>query len=289
MMEPSFGAEAAASPEQVVGAYTQRYPLRHDELGPGGYFLPAPLVGVLQEAAVDGSASRGFPLPYYHRERAFWMLRRISFCYRRPLRHDDQLMVTTWVSRVGKTSPTREYRMQTASGEPIARVRTFWVYVDVTTGRSKDIPDDLRAGFAPTDEPLEQVLDVPGGSLDPAAPTIERTCDASWSDVDWSGHVKCCSYVRWLEDLLTDMFVRAGERPGVTGLTSFDLQFLAATKAGDRLSLRAQAGAAWKAELATDQGQVVALATLWPMQVDRRLTTFAPVTAERLAQIRAAT
>src|SRR5690606_23851360 len=214
------------------------YVLRHDELGPGGYFPPSVLLGVLQEAAIDGSASRGFPLSYYHRERAFWMLRRITFRYETPLRHGDAFTVTTWVSRVGKTSPTREYRINSATrGECIARVRTYWVYIDMTTGRSKEIPDELRSGFAPTEEPLDAILDVPSGPLHAGPSMRTETRTATLSDVDWSGHVKCCSYVAWLEDLFGRASVDAGGKPGQTSFGSFDLQFVAATKAFDQVQL----------------------------------------------------
>src|SRR5262252_1550652 len=84
----------------VIGEHRHAYHLRHDELGPGGHFPPSVLTGVLQEAAADGSAARGFPLAYYARERSFWVIRRITFRHDRPLRYGDSLEVTTWVSRV---------------------------------------------------------------------------------------------------------------------------------------------------------------------------------------------
>ena len=259
------------------GAHTHRYLLRHDELGPGGYFPPSVLLGVLQEAAIDGSAARGFPLSYYLREQAFWMLRRITFRYQRPLRHGEAVNVTTWVSRVGKTSPTREYRIDSISqGDCIARVRTYWVYIDLATGRPKEIPAELRKGFAPTDEPLQTVLKVPEGPLqDGQARSTSRSVEPS--DVDWSGHAKCCCYVAWLGDLLGSAALQAGASPNAAGFGSFDLQLLAATKISDRVRLLAQPGDIWKVDLSTDEGQIVARAALWPCAVNEDRTEFCDV------------
>ena len=273
-------ATEAVGFEDVVGAHTHSYELRHDELGPGGYFTPSALLGVLQEAAIDGSSSRGFPLSYYHRERAFWMLRRITFRYERPLRHGDSLAVTTWVSRVGKTSPTREYRIDSASrGECIARARTYWVYIDMATGRSKEIPDELRQGFAPTAEPLEQVLTVPEGPLVTGANAVTETRTVATSDVDWSGHAKCCRYVSWLEDLVGRVCLGAGASSTAAGFGSFDLQLLSTTKAGDRVRLLAQPDDVWRVDLSTDAGQVVARAALWPRAVNAARTEFCELPA----------
>src|SRR5262245_55444604 len=117
----------------VIGEHRRGYHLRHDELGPCGHFPPSVLTGVLQEAAIDGSASRGYPFGYYVRERSFWVIRRITFRHDRLLYYGDSLEVTTWVPSIGKTSPLRESRFDSASrGETIARVRTRWVYVDAT-------------------------------------------------------------------------------------------------------------------------------------------------------------
>lgn len=282
-------------PVACPGSHTQRYELRHDELGPDGYYPGSALLGVLQEAAIDGSAARGFPLRYYHREQAFWMLRRATFRYLRPLRHGEEFTVTTWVSRVGKTSPTREYRIDSVThGDCVARVRSYWVYIDQTTGRSKDIPDDLRAAFAPTDEPLPRVLSVPDGPLLQREGSIVEQRQVQHSDVDWTGHAKCCSYLKWLEDLFGRCCREASAEPGATGFADFDLQLVSATKPADVVQLLAQPGDPWKVDLATDAGtdagQVVARAVLWPRQVDPERTGFEPTPAslrERLQAIAA--
>jgi acyl-CoA thioester hydrolase len=272
----------------VIGEHRHSYRLRHDELGPGGHFPPSVLTGVLQEAAVDGSAARGFPFEYYLRERGFWVIRRITFRHERPLRYGDSLEVTTWVSKVGRTSPTRESRFDSASrGETIARVRTQWVYVDARTGQPKLIPDDLRAAFAPTGEEQQALLEVPEGPLDPGRRPWSESRLAEPGDVDLSGHVKCCRYVSWLEDLLARVTTSAGAAPGTAALASFDLQLLASARAGDRVQLVAQADPVWQVEVSAHDGRVLARAALWPRRPDAARQAFGELDAGLVARLQA--
>src|SRR5262249_3072578 len=164
-------------------------------------------------------------------------------------RYGDSLEVTTWVSRVGKTSPTREFRLDSASrGETIGRARTHWVYVDAATGQPKAIPDDLREGFAPTGEAQEELLRGPDEPRDEPRDEPPDERQPLWSeertvapgDVDVSGHMKCCRYVAWLEDLLARVCAAAGAAPATTSLASFDLQLLSSARCGDRVRLIAQ-------------------------------------------------
>ena len=126
------------------------------------------------------------------RERGFWVIRRITFRGGRPLRYGDPLDVTTWVSKVGKTSPTREYRLDSPSrGTTVARVRTHWVYVDAATGQPKPIPDELRAAFAPTGEVPEELLAVPDGAVDPSGSWSEERVVAPGAIVRISSANRC--------------------------------------------------------------------------------------------------
>jgi acyl-CoA thioesterase FadM len=285
---PVAPAVAGALPElaPVTGEHRQPYHLRHDELGPGGCFAPSVLLGVLQEAAIDGSAARGFPFDYYRRERAFWVLRSITCRLERPLRFGDSLEVATWVSRVGKTSPTREYRMTSATrGATIARVRTHWVYVDAMTGLPKPIPDDLRAGFAPTEEEQEPLTAVVERPLDPARTLWTETRIVQPTDVDRAGHMKCCRYLAWIEDLLVHATATAGAPVGSIGLGSYELQLLLPAQHGDRVRLVAQLDAVCKIEMTTPDGRVLARAVAWPVGLDAARTAFLPLEPALLARL----
>lgn len=271
----------------VPGEHRQRYHLRHDELGPTGCFPPSVLLGVLQEAAIDGSEARGFPFDYYRRERAFWVLRSITCRLERPLRHGDAIEVATWVSRVGKTSPTREYRVTSPVRDAnLARVRTHWVYVDATTGLPKAIPDDLRAGFAPTDEEQEPLTAVVERPLDPARALWTEVRIVQPSDVDRFGHLKCGRYLAWIEDLLVHATAAAGAPIGSIGLGSYELQLLLPAQQGDRVRLVAQLDAVCKLELTTPDGRVLARAVAWPVAFDPSRSALLPLDPALLARMK---
>jgi acyl-CoA thioesterase FadM len=259
----------------VLGEHRQLYHLRHDELGPGGVYPMSALTGALLEAAIDGSAARGYPFCYSARERAAWVMRRIAFRYDAPLHFGDGLEVSTWVSRVGRTSPTREYRLQAPGhGLGLGRARTHWVYLDAVSGSPKPIPDDLRAAFAPTGEVLDELFSTDGQepSTRGSRWTEERTVEAS--EVDCVGHLKCCRYVAWLEDAVSHA-AAAAAGPSGTVLAGFDLQMVAPAHGGDRVRLLAAVGPAWQVELQGTDGRLLAKATLWPRVLDAARRRFA--------------
>lgn len=282
---PSIGAPLP-EPPLAPGEHRQRYLLRHDELGPTGCFPPSVLLGVLQEAAIDGSAARGFPFDYYRRERAFWVLRSITCRLERPLPHGEAIEVATWVSRVGKTSPTREYRVTSPTGGAVARVRTHWVYVDATSGLPKAIGDELRAGFAPTDEEQEPLTAVVERPLDPARALWTEVRIVQPTDVDRFGHMKCGRYLAWIEDLLVHATAAAGAPIGSIGLGSYELQLLLPAQHGDRVRLVAQLDAVCKIELTSPDGRVLARAVAWPVAFDPTRSSLLPLGTALLARMK---
>lgn len=263
----------------MIGEHRQRYELRYDELGPGGHFPTSVLVGVLQQAAIDGSAARGYPFEHYVRAGTCWVMRRIVLRHERPVRFGDALDVTTWVSRVGRTSPTREFRITSAASDAVvARVRTHWVYLDSATAQPTVIPDALRAAFAPTGESQEPVLP-------PAAAAAVPPDEVAWreartvepGDVDVTGHLRCCRYLGWLEDLLARVTAASGGDARTVAVGSFDLHLLAAASLGDRVELSARTGSAWRVEMSAASGRQLAQATLWPRRLDAAAGTFTDI------------
>lgn len=276
-----------ASPATVPGLHRFDYRLRHDELGPGGWFPASVLTGVLQEAAIDGSAAQGYPFRYYLRERGLWVIRRLAFRHDRPLRYDDALAVSTWVAHVGKTSPVREYRFASpANDATIARVRSHWVYLDAVSGMPKAIPDDLRAAFAPTGETQTPLFEEPEPVDELRGEPWVALHTVGASDVDRAGHLKCCRFLTWIEDLLAAAGAAVGARPGSVALASFDLQLLASARYGERVRLVAHADTAWRIAFTGDGDRALARAVAWPTTPDLAHAAFVPLAADLAQRLR---
>ncbi|MCZ6690360.1 MAG: thioesterase family protein [Planctomycetota bacterium] len=67
--------------------------------------------------------------------------------YRAPLQYDDQVLVLTWISDIGKTRMTFEYGIHRLEGDERRQVAEGFTTLACITGNGKPrrIPDGLRA------------------------------------------------------------------------------------------------------------------------------------------------
>jgi acyl-CoA thioester hydrolase len=86
-----------------------------------------------------------------------WVARSHTIEYLRPAFQGERLTVLTWVTNWRKVRSLRKYRfIRDADGALLARGETDWVFVDATTGRPRNIPDEVAEVFVlvpPDQEP----------------------------------------------------------------------------------------------------------------------------------------
>jgi acyl-CoA thioester hydrolase len=101
----------------------------------------------MQDAAVEHSERTG--CTRMTREAgALWVARSHTIEYLRPAFQDERITVLTWVSNWRKVRSLRKYRfVRDADGALLARGETDWVYVDATTARPRNIPDEVAGVF----------------------------------------------------------------------------------------------------------------------------------------------
>lgn len=100
----------------------------------------------MQEVATAHSAANGWPLERYLETGAAWVVRSHFIEYLHPAFAGDVLEIYTWAASLALREVTRKYRFLRA-GQVLARAETKWVYVDITSGRPKRIPQELLASF----------------------------------------------------------------------------------------------------------------------------------------------
>jgi len=69
--------------------------------------------------------------------------------YGAPLRHGARVRVSIEVLELGRRAFTLGYRFALDDGREAARARTVHVCIEVATGRSRALPDALRAALRP--------------------------------------------------------------------------------------------------------------------------------------------
>ena len=79
---------------------------------------------------------------------AAWVARTHFIEYLRPAVLGDHMVLLTWVSRFRRASSLRKYKfLRPADGTIISRGETDWVFVDVKSGRPRNIPEHVRRTF----------------------------------------------------------------------------------------------------------------------------------------------
>jgi acyl-CoA thioester hydrolase len=101
----------------------------------------------MQDAAVEHSDRTGCTR-LTRKAGAMWVARSHIIEYLRPAFKDERITVLTWVSNWRKVRSLRKYRfVREADGVLLARGETDWVCVDATSGRPRNIPDEVAGAF----------------------------------------------------------------------------------------------------------------------------------------------
>ena len=110
----------------------------------------------MQDAAVEHSERTGCTR-LTRDVGAMWVARSHTIEYLLPAFQGERLTVLTWVTNWRKVRSLRKYRfIRDDDGALLARGETDWVFVDATTGRPRNIPDEVAEVFVlvpPDQEP----------------------------------------------------------------------------------------------------------------------------------------
>jgi acyl-CoA thioester hydrolase len=101
----------------------------------------------MQDAAVAHADAAGCTAATA-RAAAMWVARSHKIEYRRPAFVGDVVRVVTWLENVRRSFSLRKYRFERpADGILLAEGETDWVFVDVTSGRPRSVPQEVIAVF----------------------------------------------------------------------------------------------------------------------------------------------
>jgi len=121
----------------------------------------------MQEIAIEHSALQGWGVDRYRQARASWFIRSHQIEYLQPGFAGEEITLGTWVAAIHeRTSPRRYLFIRPADRAILARAETLWTFVDLNTGRTIPIPDELRAAFEivdSDDEAQELILPAKEG------------------------------------------------------------------------------------------------------------------------------
>ena len=140
----------------TIRIYTKRLIVSPDAIDRQGHVNNLAYVAWMQDVAIEHSTAAGWPMDRYLAIGAGWVVRSHFVEYLRPALVDDGLAIHTWVPEFTQRSTPRRYLfVRERAREVVARAETRWVFVDLSTGRRRPIPDELLASFEGVEDEAE--------------------------------------------------------------------------------------------------------------------------------------
>lgn len=131
-----------------ASAYLHRLVVGAEDIDEQGHANNAAYVRWMDRAAVAHSAALGWDWAAYRRIGAAFVVRRHEIEYLSPAFEGEAVVAATWPAEMGRASAVRMHRvLRVADGRVLLRARTDWAFIDLSTGRPRRVPEDLRTAF----------------------------------------------------------------------------------------------------------------------------------------------
>jgi acyl-CoA thioester hydrolase len=137
-------------PDPPEGIFENRLPVIWNDLDPVQHVNNAVYLNYVEESGMKVIAAHGWPVTRMLDEGIAIFIRQHQVQYRQPAFLDDELVISTWVSNVRRSTATRHYVIHRSSdGTQLATVHSSAVWVDTDTGKPIRIPQEFISDFAP--------------------------------------------------------------------------------------------------------------------------------------------
>ena len=134
-----------SDPAPHVNVYD--FVVNRSQIDENGHVNNVEFVRWMQEAAVRHADAAGCTAATVAAG-ATWVVRSHRIDYLRPAFAGDRVRILTWVADFRRAFSLRRYQFLKAGSDTLlAKGETDWVYVDLTSGRPRSVPDEIKAMF----------------------------------------------------------------------------------------------------------------------------------------------
>ena len=130
--------------------FTYTFTVPQNVIDENGHVNNVAYVQWMQEAAIQ----HGESVDYKPAENTGWFVREHRIEYLLPAIVGDEIEVRTWISDWKRVRLHRRYEfIRCSDGKIVASGETYWVHVDVRTGRPIAIPGEIQVLFPVVPDP----------------------------------------------------------------------------------------------------------------------------------------
>ena len=186
---------------------------------------------LLQIAAVESSARRGWPSERYQAEGTGFIVSRLTVQHHRQLTSADQPVAKTWVRDFRRGIISRREIRLLVGEEEVAATTQQWVHIDSVKMTPSRASAEMIASFAPHDTGGPAIKLPAMTKCDGPTWTFSFCCWHSWMDV--LGHANHPAYIDWCDEAIMQQLVTLGADPQDLIPLSEEVRFRRGVQAGE--------------------------------------------------------
>jgi len=168
------------------------------------------LFNAFQELAVSHAENLGVGREAMAGTGQVWILSRMSVQVDRRPKYNETVTMRSWPRNWEKLFALRDFDVRDAQDVPIVRARSCWIIIDIEKRRPIR-PQAALEGMHLNDG-LDALPFTPAGLAERASMQKVASQHASYTDVDYNGHVNNVSYIRWIENAVEPSLLERAKR-----------------------------------------------------------------------------
>ncbi len=133
---------------KIVAIYEYRVKVTKNEIDFNNHLNNFYYVKWMQDSGMAHSKANGITLETYERIGATWFAKSHFIEYKSPAFLDDEIIVKTWISEIGKIKSKRQYEFyRVKDNKLLATAETLWVFMDLKSKRPTLIKEAIKNSF----------------------------------------------------------------------------------------------------------------------------------------------
>ncbi len=189
---------------------------------------------LLQDAAVVGSARRGWPPERYREERCAFVVRTMTVVHHREAVFGEPLHVRTWVDNFKRGMFTDRQIRVTGADTPLVDATQRWVHVAMPGLRPARASAALVESFGP--EPRGTAAELPAWTAAQGA-SFDLQLETWHTWMDPLAHANHPAYIDWIDESLARRLAGAGVDPHGVVSRAEQLTFRSGVLAPERVQI----------------------------------------------------
>ena len=189
-----------------VGKYTGLTTIEKFYTDINGNLLPVFLADLLSEISGRHSTLTGTGIEKLMAMGQTWMLHRLHVRIPRLPRKEEEIRYETWCSEYSTLFALRDYVLKDREGTLLVDGTSEWMMIDLGRRRPIRLCSNVIEGCRKSTVRHLSIPSVLNAGSIPDNLSEYRPFNASYSNIDFNGHVTQASYLRWITDALPFTF-----------------------------------------------------------------------------------